>query len=379
MSISTRGGRSLGRDDPAGRLEAVHRRHADVHQHDVRPAATGRLDGLARRPWPRRRRAGPPRPRGSSGSRPARAPGRRRSGCRCSCRRPLPRAAAGPASANPRRPRTAGRARRLPSYSATRSEMPAAPASRSGHRAVAADLELERVRPVADGDDARGCRGGRRRRRAPLRSPGSRPGRCPASGRSARPRCAARSRGPRRASSRPAPRAGPARAAGASARGSSSLRSIPSRRRRSASASRPVCSTVRIESRARSGSLRSSRRAPPAWMTIALTLWAMMSCSSLPIRTRSCAIAARSRSSCSAAAWAASSRNAVAAAAALPHEATDEPRGGEQQAHEERGPRRLRRTEVRSGPARSTKPPNSAPPRITAARPRRRSSHAPTE
>jgi hypothetical protein len=34
---------------------------------------------------------------------------------------------------------------------------------------------------------------------------------------------------------------------------------------------------LRIESRARSGSLPSSCLAPPAWITIALTLWAMMS------------------------------------------------------------------------------------------------------
>ena len=44
------------------------------------------------------------------------------------------------------------------------------------------------------------------------------------------------------------------------------------------------------------GVARNRRRAPPACTTIALTLWAMMSCSSRPIVRRSCSIAARSRS-----------------------------------------------------------------------------------
>ena len=137
----------------------------------------------------------------------------------------------------------------------------------------------------------------------------------------------------------------------------------------SASVSRPVRSTVRIESRrALSGSLRSSRRAPPAWTTIALTLWAMMSCSSLPIRTRSCAIAARSRS------WLSGRLGGQLAERGRAADGARAPggrraRGDEQQAT---------KNKVRADPPpssasgwRVTKPAKTAPPTISAARPRR--------
>ena len=73
---------------------------------------------------------------------------------------------------------------------------------------------------------------------------------------SARPASAARTRGRSRVCESIRAGSWSSPGWGASARGSSSLRSMPSRRRRSASASRPVCSTLRIDSRARSGSLR---------------------------------------------------------------------------------------------------------------------------
>ena len=46
VRISTRGGLAAARDDAPRRLEPVHRRHPDVHQHDVGPAATHGLDRL---------------------------------------------------------------------------------------------------------------------------------------------------------------------------------------------------------------------------------------------------------------------------------------------------------------------------------------------
>ena len=98
--------------------------------------------------------------------------------------------------------------------------------------------------------------------RAPSRSPGSRRGRSRASARSADRRCRSSHASPSSPTALGELRQLVEPGCGVSALGSSSLRSNPSRRRISASASRPVCSTFRIDSRARSGSACSSRRAP---------------------------------------------------------------------------------------------------------------------
>ena len=75
-----RGPCSLPVEQPAGRLEPVDVRHADVHQDHVRLGLAGGQDGRRARRPPRRRPRSRAPTRGSCGSRPGRATGRRRSG-----------------------------------------------------------------------------------------------------------------------------------------------------------------------------------------------------------------------------------------------------------------------------------------------------------
>ena len=65
--------------------------------------------------------------------------------------------------------------------------------------------------------------------------------------------------------------------AAASSAASPSSPRTPRRPRSSRIASRPVASTARSDSSARSGAVRMTWRAAPAWMSITLTLWATMS------------------------------------------------------------------------------------------------------
>ena len=109
VSITTFASESPPAEQPPRRLDPVQLGHAHVHQDDVRlqsTAPSSTASSAVRRP--RRRPRGPARPRGSSGSRRARAPGRRRSGRgpaglprRCCDARPGGRRACA------RRPRTA--------------------------------------------------------------------------------------------------------------------------------------------------------------------------------------------------------------------------------------------------------------------------------
>ena len=163
-----------GQDAPGG-LQAVQLRHPDVHQHDVRAgaraaAATASAPSAASADDRRSRR-----PAGSSGSRCAPAPGRRRSApAGPSWPAGLPAHAGGHPAARPAAGSGPGPASRRPAaaphpasppYSATRSRRPSRPRPAAGQAApdagaaVVATSTMQRARLVVQSDLVAGCPG----------------------------------------------------------------------------------------------------------------------------------------------------------------------------------------------------------------------------
>ena len=317
--------------EPAGGLDAVHHRHPEVHDHDVRRepgglvqggAAVGRLaddrdPGLVREDHPEPgpdqllvvdeqhadRRHGVRHAVAPSTGSDAAAPAAS-TGNRAATRKPAPR---GPASSVP--PNTATRSLH-PDQSAAGLARVGQPAARRrpARTAVVDDLHLERVGLVADRDRGPGVdrvleRVGERLLDDPVRRQ--------LHARVQRPRLADH-RQLRPEAGRPhlleqlaqaveaghrrrhrVPRRSPSWRSGAR---------IPSIRRMSARARRPLVSIASSAVRASSGRRSSARSPAPAWITITHTWWVTTSWSSRAILARSSATASAARASRSASA-----------------------------------------------------------------------------